>query len=195
MGDRRRALCAAGPRCALIDSAVEDRPADIVPQPLVIEDNITNLVGELVALPEAFQAPGRGRLTWRRRIPHRSDGVGCRAKIMSGDVRHGGSLGGGVGRIARGSLEISGRGVGVTGGSPRLGHRDFAAGPGAGHLDGVTRASIVRPDRFEKMQHMLRARRRPQGQKPMIAISERATAADGDEATIANFRQDHVWEE
>jgi hypothetical protein len=46
-------------------SAVEDRPADIVPQPLVVEDELANRLRELVALPPALESPCALALAFR----------------------------------------------------------------------------------------------------------------------------------
>ena len=37
--------------------AVEHRPADVVPQPLVVEYELANRLRELVALPPALESP------------------------------------------------------------------------------------------------------------------------------------------
>jgi hypothetical protein len=36
----------------------ENRPADVVPEPLIVQNEVTNFVGELVTLPAALQSPG-----------------------------------------------------------------------------------------------------------------------------------------
>ena len=51
-------------------SAVERKPAQLVAQPLVVEDKFSDPAGELGALPPAFQAAGRLECQWQRaRLP------------------------------------------------------------------------------------------------------------------------------
>src|SRR6185503_10121396 len=47
-------------------SAVEDRPADVVAQPLVVEDELPNRLRELGALPPALESPCAVALALRR---------------------------------------------------------------------------------------------------------------------------------
>jgi len=53
-------------------------------------------------------------------------------------------------------------------------------------------AAHQKPRRLEEVQHVLRARCSPQGEKTMIRVRERTPATDGDGSRIAPFRQDHV---
>jgi hypothetical protein len=66
-----------------------------------------------------------------------------------------------------------------------LGHRDLAARPAAGLLDGLTRSWVVRPNQLEPLEDVLGARCRPQGQELVIRIGEDSTAADRHEARVA----------
>src|SRR3954447_258656 len=59
-------------------SAVKHRPADVVPQPLVVKYELANRLGQLVTLAPAFESPCAVALTFRRagmcgldRIPSR----------------------------------------------------------------------------------------------------------------------------
>jgi len=45
--------------------------------------------------------------------------------------------------------------------------------------------------RLEEVQNVLCARGRPQSQEPMVGVRERPPAADGDEAGVAVFGEDH----
>jgi DNA-binding CsgD family transcriptional regulator len=45
--------------------------------------------------------------------------------------------------------------------------------------------------RLEKVQNVLRARGSPESQEPMVGVGKRPPAADGDEAGVAIFREDH----
>src|SRR4051812_47646514 len=55
-------------RCRRPDarSAVKHRPADVVPQPLVVEYELANRLGQLVTLAPAFESPCAVALTFRR---------------------------------------------------------------------------------------------------------------------------------
>src|SRR2546430_3222030 len=46
--------------------AVEHRPAEVVPQPLVVEYELANRLRELVALPPALESPRALALSFRR---------------------------------------------------------------------------------------------------------------------------------
>ena len=45
--------------------------------------------------------------------------------------------------------------------------------------------------RLEEVQNVLCAHGRPQSQEPMVGVRERPAAADGDEAGVAVFGEDH----
>jgi hypothetical protein len=76
--------------------------------------------------------------------------------------------------------------------SPRLHHLYFAARPGAGSFDRLTRSRILRLSRLEEGQDVLRARCRPQGEELVIRIGEGPTAADRHETRVAVLREDHT---
>src|SRR5687767_15676061 len=88
-------------------SAVEHRPADVVPQPLVVEDELANRLRELVALPPALQSPGALARAFRRSSTCGFDRIGGRTELVRG-------------------------GVCAAGHRARPGHRDLATHPGAG---------------------------------------------------------------
>jgi hypothetical protein len=75
---------------------------------------------------------------------------------------------------------------------PRLGHRNLATRPGTGMLDCLTRARVLRPNRLEEVEDVLRARCRPQGEELVIRIGEGSTAADRHETRVTDFREDHT---
>src|SRR5258708_11989045 len=67
----RRPLDALVGQCWRPDalSAVEHRPADVVPQLLVVEYELANRLRELVALPPALESPCALALSFRRGTP------------------------------------------------------------------------------------------------------------------------------
>src|SRR5207247_2601206 len=71
---------------ALARSALKHRPADIVPQPLVVEHEIANRVRELVTLPSALQSPCGIAVAFRHSSTYGLDGIGGRTEFVRGDV-------------------------------------------------------------------------------------------------------------
>src|SRR5215212_7303792 len=79
----------------------------------------------------------------------------------------------------------------MTGCRAGLRHFDLAARPCPSLLDGLAGARVGGLHRLEEGQDVLCARGRPQGEKLMVRIRERAAAADGDEARVAYLRENH----
>src|SRR5438445_13636503 len=63
-------------------SAVEHKPAQLVSQPLVVEHKFSDLVGELSALPLAFEAASRLAFVFSRCRSHRPDRVGGSTELV-----------------------------------------------------------------------------------------------------------------
>jgi hypothetical protein len=80
-------------------SAVEYRPADVVPQPLVVKHEFTNRLRELVALPVAFESPGDPVLAVRCGSTCGLDCIGGCTEFMCGDVCDGPGLASGLRRV------------------------------------------------------------------------------------------------
>src|SRR5256712_3315341 len=76
--------------------AVEHRPADVVPQPLVVEYELANRLRELVALPPALESPCALALSFRRGSTCGLDRIGGRTELVRGDVCDGRGLAGSV---------------------------------------------------------------------------------------------------
>jgi hypothetical protein len=72
-----------------------------------------------------------------------------------------------------------------------LRHPDLAERPCPNLLDRLAWPRIRRLNRLEEIQNVLRARGSPQGQKPMVGILKGPPTADGDEAGVAVFGEDH----
>src|SRR2546429_3263716 len=66
--------------------AVEDRPADVVPQPLVVEYELANRLRELVALPPTLESPCALARSFRRGSTCRLDRIGGRTELVRGHV-------------------------------------------------------------------------------------------------------------
>jgi hypothetical protein len=162
----------------MVRSALEDEPALVVAQALVVEDELPDLIGKLSALPQALAATGSVALAvWRRRARSPDRVRGC-TQFVGGHMRHRASLAGGVGCFPRGADQISGRAVGVAGGCAGWRHRDLAPCPGARQFDRSPRTIVARSRLLEIVQHVLRAIRGPHGEEVMIGIREGAAATD-----------------
>src|SRR5258706_14028989 len=91
-------------------SAVEHRPADVVPQPLIVEHELANRLRELVALPPALESPCPLALSFRRGSACGFDRICGRTKLVRGDVRDYRRLAGSVRGMACCPDLVSGRG-------------------------------------------------------------------------------------
>src|SRR6266480_5616930 len=165
-------------------SAVEHRPADVVPQPLVVEYELANRVRELVVLPPALESPCDLALSFGGSGTCGPDRIGGRTELVRRDVCDGRGLAGSVRGMPCRPAQVSGRGHCVAGRIASLGHRDLAAHPRADLLDRLTRSRVQRLCRLEEVEDVVRARCRPQGEQLVIRIGERPTAADRHETTV-----------
>jgi hypothetical protein len=149
-------------------SAVEYRPADVVSQPLIVQDKIANRIRQLVTLPAALESAGTLALAFRRSRACGLDRVSCGAELVRGDVRDYRCLTGSIRGMARRPSQVPGRGHCMAAGCTGLGHRDLAACPCPSLLNCVTRPRVRRLLRLEEVQDVLRTRRRPRGEKVMV---------------------------
>jgi hypothetical protein len=172
-------------------SAVEHRPADTVAQPLVVKDEVSNRLWELLALPLALQPTGAFDLAARRGRAHGLDRVGGRTEFMCRDVRDRRCLTRSVGGMASRPAQLSCGGIGGARRFTGLRHRDLSTRPCASLVNRLTRSLVRRSGRREEVHDMLRARCGPQGEELMIRICKRPAAAAGDETGIAVFGKDH----
>jgi len=172
-------------------SAVEHRPADVVSQPLIIQDQRADRVRELFALPAALEPPGALTRAVRSGCTRRLDRVGRRSELVRGDVRHHCRLTGCICGMPSGSAQLSCRTHGMATRRTGLRHPDLAARPCPDLLDRLAGPPIRGLHRLEEVQNVLCARGRPQSEEPMVGVCERPPAADSDEARVAVFREDH----
>src|SRR5947199_8311969 len=79
----------AAPRCSRPDarSAVKHRPADVVPQPLVVKDELANRLRELITLPLALESPCGLALAFHRRCTCGLDRIGRRTALVRRYIR------------------------------------------------------------------------------------------------------------
>ena len=164
-------------------STVEHRPADVVSQPLVVEDEFADCIRELFALPTALEPSGAVSPA----------GAGCgRSELVRGDVRHDSGLTGCMCGMPSRSARLPCRTHGMAARGARLRHCDLAASPCPNLLDCLEGPRIRGPHRLEEMQNVLCARGRPESQEAMVGVRERGAATDRDEATVTVLGQDHA---
>ncbi len=174
-------------------SAVKHRPADVVPQPLVVKYELANRVRELVTLPLALESPGGHSLAFRCSSTCGLDRIGGRTELVRGDVSDGPGLASSVRGMPRRPTQVSGRAHCMAARRASPGHSDLATHPGAGMLDRLTRPRVLRLSRLKEDKDVLRARGRPKSEEMVIRISEGPTAADRHEARVPDLREDHGW--
>jgi hypothetical protein len=99
-------------------SAIEHRPADLVSQPLIVEDELANRSRELLVLPTTLDLAGALAVVSGGSRTGRFDGVGRSTELMGGHVRHDRRLAGSIGGVPRRAAHRSRRSHGVaTGGA------------------------------------------------------------------------------
>src|SRR5215472_7515568 len=135
-------------------SAVKHRPADVVPQPLVVKYELANRLRELVTLPPALEPPRALALAFRRGSTCGLDRIGGRTELVRGDVCDGRGLAGSVRGMPCCPIQVSGRGVCMAGRRASLGHGDLAARPGPPEFDRATRAVVAWAGPLEVVQHV-----------------------------------------
>ena len=172
-------------------SAIERKPAQLVAEPLVVDDEVADLVGELGALPPAFQTARLHAVCFARGRARGLDRVGRCTQLVSRDVANRRGLAGGIRGMSRRRRQVSSCRVRMArrraGDSPR----DLIARPRPPEVDGSTWPLVVRPRLLEVMQHVLRAVSRPDRKTPMIIVTKDSAATHSDEPRITDFGKDH----
>jgi hypothetical protein len=171
-------------------SRVEDRPADLVSQPLILQDEFANHIRQLFALPTALEPAGALTLPSGGRRTHGLDRVGRSTKLVCGDMRHHCRLAGSICGVPSGSAQLSCRSHGMATRRSGLRHPDLAARPCPNLLDRLAGPRVRGLHRLEEVQNVLCARGSPQSQEPMVGVRKRPPTADGDEAGVAIFGED-----
>jgi hypothetical protein len=80
---RADAITAAATVSERTRSAIEREPAQLVAKPLVIEHELPDIVGQLVALPRALSATSIVTLAFGRRRPGGLDRVGRSTQLVA----------------------------------------------------------------------------------------------------------------
>src|SRR5689334_13117739 len=181
-----RLLGSAGVRGRLVSmSAVEHRPADVVSEPLVVQNKLANRLRQLFALPLTLKPASALALTLRGGRTRSLDRVSRSTELVCGDMRYRRGLPGRIRRMPRGTGQIPCRGLRMAGCRAGLRHLDLAARPCPSLLDRLAGPPVRGLHRLEERQNVLCARGCPQGEQPMVQIRERPAAADRDEARVA----------
>jgi hypothetical protein len=170
---------------------VKHRPTDVVPQPLVVDDELADRFRKLVTLPLALQSPCEITLAFGRGGTCGLDRIGGRAELMRGDMCDDPGLASSVCGMPCCPAQVSGRAHRMPPRRASPPHRDLATHPGASMLDRLARPWVPRPNQLEQVKDVLRARCRPQSEQMVIWISEGPTAADRHEARVPDLREDH----
>src|SRR6266705_3901855 len=130
--------------------AVEHRPADVVPQMLVVEYELADRLRELVTLPPALKSPCALALSFRRGGTCGLDRVGGRTELVRRDVCDGRGLAGSVRGMPCCPTQVSGRGHCMAGRRASLGHGDLASRPGPPEFDRAMWPRVLRLSRDRK---------------------------------------------
>ena len=172
-------------------SAIEHEPAQLVAQPLVVEHEIPNLMGELSTLPLTLQAASRLALVLSRSRPRRPDRISPGTELVGRHMAHRRGLAGGVRGMPCCPTQVSGRGVCMAGRRAGLCPRDIAPRPGTPKVDRASRTVVLGPCLLEVVQHVFRAVSRPYRKTTMIVVLEGPAATHGDEPRIPDLGKDH----
>jgi hypothetical protein len=172
-------------------STFEHRPADLVAQPLVVEDEVADRIRELFALPPALESSGARSLVRGSGRTRCLDRIGRSTELVCGDMRHHRGLASSERCVTSRSTQHSSRSHRMAARRAGLGHPDLALRPCPNLFDRLPGPRVRRLHRLVEVQNVLCARGRPQREEPMVGVRECPPAADGDEPGVANLGQDH----
>ena len=149
-------------------SAVEHRPADLVPPRLVLKDELADRLRKLVTLPSALESPRGLALGGGNTCCLDREG-GC-AELVRRDVRDGSRLAGGVRSMPRCATQVPRRAHGMGTRRTRLHHRDLAPHPSTDLLDRPARSWVVGLSRLEVVKGLPRARGSPRSEEMIVRV-------------------------
>lgn len=170
-------------------SVFEDGPADGVAANLIVQDEGSNPLVELVALPVTFEPSGVA--VPRVRGLNGPDRVGGGAEIVLGYVANAGCLARSVGGEPGSSSQRPGGSHRVAAARAGSHHPHLAAGPRARRIDRLPGPRIRGLRLLEQVQNVLRTLGSPERQELVIRIGEHPATADRDQARVADVREDH----
>src|SRR3954454_7790865 len=132
-------------------SALKYRPADVVPQPLVIKHELANSLRQLITLPLALESPCSLALAIGCSSTSGLDRIGGRAKLVRGNMGDGPGLASGVCGMSRCTMQVSGRAHRVASRCASFHHLELAPHPGARMLYRPTRSWVAGLSRLEEV--------------------------------------------
>jgi hypothetical protein len=139
---RRRASHTGGHGPAYWRFNFKKGPAFFVAEPLILEDEVADLVGKLRALPLALCTLGFAAIVRSRRCTGGPDGIRRCAELMVCHMGHRCRVTGRASRFLGGTGRISGRAMGADCCGASLSHGDLATRPGTCLLDRSTRTVV-----------------------------------------------------
>jgi hypothetical protein len=149
---------------------VNEGPAGLIPQSLVVEDEILDLIGKLCTLPLALPATSLLALTFGSSSGNGPDRVSRCTEFVSRDMSHRHGRTGGVSRFPRGAHYLSGRDVCGKGSGARRSHSDLTPRPGVRLFDLLARTAVRGLRLLEEVEYVLRAISCPRPKTPMVGI-------------------------
>jgi hypothetical protein len=188
LSSNENAICVDRPNAF---SAIENRPADIVAQPLVVKYELANRRRQLLALPPALQSSSVVTSAIRGSSSCSLDRVCGRTELVGSDVSHRRSLTGSICGMPGRATQVPGSIICATARRAGVPPAHFAPSPCSDGLYRLTRSRIVRARRLEEVQDMFCTQGRPDGEEMVIRIGERPSAANRDETWVPDFRKNH----
>lgn len=173
-----------------VSSAVKDRPANVVAQPLVVKHEPSNGLRKLVTLPLALTPSCVAGIGSRGSCG--LDGIGGSTQFVCSDVRDGPGLARRVRSIPGRPPQVPGRAHRMSTRGASLHHLDLTTCPSPGMLDRLAGSRVLRVGHLKQVENVLCARCRPQRQKLVVRIGQAATAPDRHKAGVSDLRQNHV---
>ena len=169
---------------------IEHRPTDVIPTALILDHQLADRIGKLLALPIAFQATFEIGVA-RSASTNCLDGVGGRSEVVLGDVSDTCRLTSGERGVARRTSQRRCRSHGVTACRTRFHHAGRPLCPSSNRFDRFTRPRVRRALGLEEVQDVLGTRRGPQAEAVVVGVGQSSPSADRDQARVAMLRQDH----
>ncbi|NJC20993.1 hypothetical protein BJ994_000069 [Arthrobacter pigmenti] len=170
---------------------IEHRPADIVAQPLIIQNQLVYLIRKLAPLPLALTFARCRAELFRHISTYSLDRVGSGAQLMRGNVGNRTSLTSSKCGVTCWATQLPGCPHRMTTRRTRLHHANLTTRPSPSVFNGFARPWVAGLGRLKEMEDMLRARRSPQSKQSMIFIREAPATANRDESRVPDTRKNH----
>jgi hypothetical protein len=126
-------------------------PADLIAQPLVVQDEFANRLWEALSLPTALEPSGALSIARGGRRPRSFDCISRSTQLVCSDMRHHRSLAGSECCVTGRSAQPSRRSHGVAASRAGLRHPNLASSPCPNLLDRMTRPGVGGLHRLEEV--------------------------------------------